>query len=324
MKKLDKQTTCAIATSLLAVLCCALSMLVPPVLGLKILREYTLPWLIGASVLLCVLLLAVKKWRSFPHKMNSSSERVSLNKILAVILIFTVLGQSGHTLAENENVRERLSVLANSEQRPATLRARNQYRHPVETLMFFGLQPEQTVVEIWPGGQGGWYRSIIEPFLTPNGHYLPVPFNSDFPDSLAGVRAASADLVLVFRAHGFLIYDTPEAKYFQAIYQIVKPGGIFGIVDHRELESREQDPEAVNGYVKQSYVIELAESAGFELLDTSEVNANPRDTKDYPEGLYSLPPTLRNTQSDSALREKVLAIGESDRMTLKFRKPTEE
>ena len=321
MKKHDKQTTYAIAASLLAVLCCALPVLVPAVLGLKILSEFTLPWLVGASALLCALLLAGKKWRSLPHKMNSSFERASLNKILAIILIFTALGQSGHTLAANEDVREKLSVLANSEERPAALRARNQYRHPVETLMFFGLQPGQTVVEIWPGGQGGWYRSIIEPFLAPNGHYLPVPFNSDFPDSLAGVPAASADLVLVFRAHGFLIYDPPEAEYFQAIYQMVKPGGIFGIVDHRELESREQDPEAVNGYVKQSYVIELAESAGFELLGTSEINANPRDTKDYPEGLYSLPPSLRNTESDPALRDKVLAIGESDRMTLKFRKP---
>ncbi|MDT8399206.1 MAG: methyltransferase [Pseudomonadales bacterium] len=223
--------------------------------------------------------------------------------------------------ADEQTVRARLEALANSEHRSESLRARNPYRHPVETLLFFELRPDQTVVEIWPGGQGGWYRSILEPFLQASGTYIPVPDDSAFPGPLEEVPDGIADRVLVFRAHGFLIYDKPLLSYYAALYRMLKPGGIFGIVDHREFETREQDPKSENGYVKESYVIALAESVGFEFVEKSEINANPLDTKDYPDGLYSLPPVLKGTFFNRSLREKVLAIGESDRMTLKFRKP---
>jgi len=177
-------------------------------------------------------------------------------------------------------------------------------------------------VEIWPGGQGGWYRSILEPYLEQNGNYIPVRSRDAFPKPLSKAPDNAADRVLVFRAHGFMIYDKPAQQYFDSIYKMLKPGGIFGIVDHRGDEAVPQDPKGVSGYVNQSHVLMLAENAGFELIDSAEINANPADTKDYPSGLYSLPPSLRGSKSDSKLREKVLKIGESDRMTLKFKKPS--
>jgi predicted methyltransferase len=188
-------------------------------------------------------------------------------------------------------------------------------------LTFFGVKDTQNVVEIWPGGQGGWYRSILAPYLAENGTYIPVRSRSDFPAAIDTVKDNSADRVLVFRAHGFMIYDNPAQEYFNAIFKMLKPGGVLGIVDHRGDESIPQDPKGENGYVNQSHVLMLAKNAGLELIDSAEINANPKDTKDYPSGLYSLPPTLKGSTFNRPLRDKVLAIGESDRMTLKFVKP---
>lgn len=216
---------------------------------------------------------------------------------------------------------DRLSELAKSESRSEKARARNKYRNPVKTLSFFEVASDQTVVEIWPGGQGGWYRSILEPYLAENGQYIPVRSKDAFPKPVDKVADNSADRVLVFRAHGFMIYDKPAQDYFDSIYKMLKPGGVFGIVDHRGDESIPQDPEGKNGYVNQSHVMMLAKNAGFTLLDSAEINANAKDTKDYPNGLYSLPPSLRGSSFNKAFREKVLEIGESDRMTLKFSKP---
>ena len=225
-------------------------------------------------------------------------------------------------LSSDRALRERLSFLINSETRSDSLRARNQYRNPLETLMFFNVRPEQVLVEIWPGGQGGWYRSILEPFFTgQNGTYIPVLDESAFPNPVPDVPDGTADTVLVFRAHGFLIYENPAQAYYDAIFRMLKPGGTFGIVDHRGRESVTQDPRAEDGYVNQSYVETLAGNAGFELIDQAEINANPLDTKDHPDGVYSLPPTLRGSTLNRNLRERMNAIGESDRMTLKFRKP---
>jgi len=242
---------------------------------------------------------------------------------LFVFLLFQFM-EIGLSFSEesSDDAQLRLQELINSKERSEKTRARNQYRHPLETLMFFGLNSDQTVVEIWPGGQNGWYRSILEPFFRNElGTYIPVTNGSNFPDPVAEVADGSADLVLVFRAHGFLIYDKPIDRYYRELYRMLKPGGVFGIVDHRELESRPHDPKGENGYVKESYVISLAEKAGFTLLAKSQINANPLDTKDYPDGLYSLPPTLRGSTFDRQIRAKVLEIGESDRMTLKFKKP---
>lgn len=221
----------------------------------------------------------------------------------------------------SQTERATLLELINSEDRSEKTRARNQYRNPYQTLSFFGVKENQTVVEIWPGGQGGWYRSILEPYLAESGNYIPVRSRDSFPEPTEKVPNNSADRVLVFRAHGFMIYEKPTQKYYDALFNMLKPGGVFGIVDHRGNESIPQDPEGKNGYVNQSHVIKMANAAGFKLVASAEINANIKDTKDYPSGLYSLPPSLKGSKSDDELREKVLTIGESDRMTLKFIKP---
>jgi len=178
--------------------------------------------------------------------------------------------------------------------------------------------PELTVVEIWPGGQGGWYRSILGPYIEGTGTYIPVRADSNESPFVGLVADNTADRVLVFRAHAFMIYDFPAQDYFNSIYAMLKPGGIFGIVDHRGDESIPQDPTGENGYVNQSHVLMLAENAGFELIAESEINANPNDTKDYRDGVYSLPPTLRGSILNRSFRARMREVGESDRMTLKF------
>ena len=228
-------------------------------------------------------------------------------------------------------------------------RARDAYRHPRETLDFFGVAPEQTLIEIWPGG--GWYAEVLAPALNAHGHYIAivpkplpdsparVPRDNDKlramfaarPDLYgnAEVREAidsapelgppeSADVVLTFRnAHNWVMAGNEQAM-FRAFFAVLKPGGTLGVVDHRAAPEAPPAEMKTSGYLPQAYVIALAEGAGFELVATSEINANPRDTKDYKEGVWTLPPTLNQGDKD---RDKYLAIGESDRMTLKFRKP---
>ncbi len=214
-----------------------------------------------------------------------------------------------------------LRAVVESEARPAAQRARDRYRHPLETLRFFGLAPDMTVVEIWPGGQGGYYRRILAPYLAAEGRYIPVPQSSPFPDRVPEVPYGEVDLVLVFRAHGFMIYDRPAQAYFDAIQAMLRPGGVFGIVDHKGDEAVPQDPRARNGYVNESHVLMMAEKAGFILEARSDINRNPEDTKNHPRGVYSLPPTLAGTLPFTDARARFLAIGESDRFTLRFRKP---
>ena len=218
----------------------------------------------------------------------------------------------------NNQLRAELQTLIDSPTRSEDARARNQYRHPLETLDFFDVRPELTVVEIWPGGPGGWYRSILGPYITGRGTYIPVLDESEFPNPVSNVAAGSADRVLVFRAHGFMIYEPPAQDYYNAIFAMLKPGGIFGIVDHRGDEAVAQDPTGESGYVNQSHVIMLAQNAGFELMDQAEINANQLDTKEHNNGVYSLPPTLRGSTLNRRARARFLEIGESDRMTLKF------
>lgn len=244
---------------------------------------------------------------------------MSLNAIARFITV--VLSVSCINLASaqesflSEANLQRLQELIDSPNRSEDLRARNQYRNPLPTLDFFDVRPELTVVEVWPGGQSGWYRSILQPYIEGTGNYIPLREGAGFPNAPS---ATNADRVLVFRAHGFMIYEKPTQKYYDAIYQMLKPGGIFGIVDHRGDEAVAQDPEGENGYVNQSHVIAMAERAGFEFLAEAEINANPKDTKDYPDGVYSLPPTLRGSLINRGFRAQMVEIGESDRMTLKF------
>lgn len=216
--------------------------------------------------------------------------------------------------------------------------ARDPARHPYETLSFFGIKPTDTVVELSPGG--GWYTEILAPYLRERGQFYAAdggsarfkakmeslgvygkvtitsfnPGKGQFDIAPAG----SADMVLTFRnVHNWMNGGTAQAV-FDAAFKALKPGGVLGVEEHRLPASRAQDPKAGSGYVQEAVVIKFAENAGFKLAGRSEVNANPKDTADHPDGVWTLPPTYALKDKD---RAKYQAIGESDRMTLKFVKP---
>ncbi|MGQ3017493.1 class I SAM-dependent methyltransferase [Phenylobacterium sp.] len=240
--------------------------------------------------------------------------------------------------------------------REAQDKARDVWRHPVETLGFFGLKPGMTVVEIWPGA--GWYTDILAPFLAASGGKLyaanlqpndPIAIEvveayrqklrakprlyGDVEITAFGATsgpmapAGSADLVLTARnIHNWMAAGIVD-KAFSDAFAALKPGGVFGVVEHRANPGGVQDPTAADGYVEQAYVIRLAQEAGFILDQASEINANPRDTKDHPFGVWTLPPVRRTSArgepADPAFDSSPYeAIGESDRMTLRFIKPT--
>jgi predicted methyltransferase len=241
--------------------------------------------------------------------------------LCAIACLSGAAGAAEHRVS-SPPTQAKLKALIASEARPAKQRERDRYRHPLETLSFCGVEPGMTVVEIWPGGQGGWYRRIIEPLIAEGGgRYVAVDSNDPFPDKVDGVPYGEADMVFVFRAHGFMIYDRPAQDHVDALYDMLRPGGIFCIVDHAGDESIPQDPEGVNGYVNESHFTMLAKRAGFNMLAASDVNRNPKDTKDYPRGVWSLPPTLSRSLPGSPERRKYLEIGESDRFTHKYVKP---
>jgi len=227
--------------------------------------------------------------------------------------------------------------------------ARDQYRHPKETLQFFGLEQSMQVIEMLPGGEA-WYTEILAPVLreqgklvtvTPPGDHPREYYRKSFADFNAKLDAApavydkverrtmgepplslgqpgSADMVVTFRStHNWLRGGQLDDVY-KAIFAVLKPGGVLGIEQHRAAEGGDPLQQANAGYVSQSYLVERLEGLGFKLEAASEINANPKDTKDYPEGVWTLPPSLALGDQD---RDKYLAIGESDRMTLKFRKP---
>ncbi len=238
------------------------------------------------------------------------------------------------------------SVLAGNWRDPANS-ARDGYRHPQQTLEFFGLGARQTVIEITPGG--GWYSELLAPLLKEHGHYIAAvqaPSSSAYartseenlknkfaadptryakadvvefdPKAPVFGKPASADAVLTFRnVHNWVLADTAEAT-FRAFYTVLKPGGVLGVEDHRAKDGAELEAIKDSGYLTTAQVVKLATDAGFKLAGQSEVNANPKDTKDYPAGVWTLPPTLKLGEQDKA---KYVAIGESDRMTLRFVKP---
>jgi predicted methyltransferase len=229
-------------------------------------------------------------------------------------------------------------------------RARDKYRHPKETLQFFGFRRDMAVMEVSPGG-GGWYTEVLAPTLREKGEYIAAGWDpnstSEYakknskkyadklasrpdlydrakvtalqaPNALKPVPDGSVDMVLTFRnIHGWMGDDAADAM-FKSMYAALKPGGILGVVEHRARTDKPQDPKAESGYVREDYAIAMIEKAGFKLIDKSEVNANPKDTADHPKGVWTLPPTLQGGDVD---RDKYLAIGESDRFTLRFRKP---
>ena len=252
--------------------------------------------------------------------------------------------------ALDDATRVALEGVVSGSQRSAPHRARDVYRHPVQTLLFFGIRPDMTVVELYPGGEG-WYTEILGPFLRDHGTLYAAGYDANssedyyrkngqkFADKLAAdpksydrvkvtvldppkqveiAPPGSADMVLTFRNIHNWMDDGQVESVFAAAYRALKPGGIFGVEEHRGNPAVPQDPKAKTGYVNEDYVIKLAKDAGFELVAKSEINANPEDTKNYPDGVWDLPPTLTAGDVD---RAKYLAIGESDRMTLKFAKP---
>jgi predicted methyltransferase len=271
----------------------------------------------------------------------------SMVALLAASLAFTGCMTTASTRSSTAADLDR--ILA-GDQRSDANRARDVYRHPKETLLFFGIRPEQTVLEVWPGG--GWYTEIIAPLVAEKGKFyaaqvVPNPESKGttaalkaYADKLAArpdlygkvtVTAMgpgstadiappdSVDLIVTFRnIHNWLGRDYAPAA-FAAMYKAFKPGGALGVVEHRANPAVPQDPKAKSGYVNEDYAIRMIEAAGFRLVAKSEVNANPKDTKDYEKGVWTLPPTYALGDTD---RAKYAAIGESDRFTLKFIKPS--
>ena len=252
------------------------------------------------------------------------------------LLILAAVAQAAPSLPPSTLAQ----VIAGPQRTPA-FQARDRYRHPLEGLEFFGLKPNMSVVEIWPSG--GWWTEILAPYLRAHGKYyaaLQPPFRAAaFHDKLTAAPRyydrvmvteagppdhwqiappGSVDMVLTFRnVHNWL--EGGYAKQmFAAMYRALKPGGVLGLVEHRAAPGTSRADWVKTGYVSEDYVIRLAREAGFRLVAKSEINANPKDTKNYPKGVWTLPPTLELGQKD---RAKYLAIGESDRMTLKFVKP---
>lgn len=246
---------------------------------------------------------------------------------------------------------DKLAKAVASDVRSSDNRSRDTFRNPEETLRFFGIEDDMTVVEIWPGG--GWYTEILAPYLADNGKLYAAHFPKDtdreyyqrslaaFEDKVANhdafsaitvtefaptsdaeiAPAGSADMVLTFRnLHNWYMQGDTAAleQAFATFYKALKPGGVLGVVDHRLPEDRDDEEAKDSGYMKQSWAIKYAEAAGFELADESSVNANPKDTADHERGVWTLPPSLALGDED---REDYLAIGESDRFTLKFVKP---
>jgi predicted methyltransferase len=269
-------------------------------------------------------------------------------RLLISLLAATLIAQSDGATARAAAIQvdPALSAAVASPLRLPAAVARDPVRHPAQELTFFGLAPTLTVVELWPGG--GYWTDILGPYLAARGHFyvalapagdadedsLTAKWRTRFtaqpdrygtivlttlgPDKFEIAPPGSADLVLTFRnLHNWMDGGyAPQA--LAACFRALKPGGIFGVEEHRGRTDLPQDPKAKNGYVRQDYTIALAKQAGFELVGSSEMLANPRDTKDWVDGVWTLPPTLSQGEKD---RDRYLAVGEADNFVLKFRKP---
>lgn len=256
------------------------------------------------------------------------------------------------------DIRSVLTEALAGEHRADAHRARDRYRNPVETLAFFGLEPHHTVVELWPGA--GWYTEVLAPALRNGGQLVVANFTTDPeagmvgrigqalvdkleaepsvydqvevvtfspPDQMSMGEPASADLVLISRHFHNLLGRGIHEEVLASAYEVLKSDGVLGIIQHRLPPDRDFDPEVRIGYMPEAFVIEAAENAGFVLAARSEINANPMDTADHELGVWALPPSLRacadiEDEAEITLcRQRYQAIGESDRMTLKFVKP---
>ncbi|MNR90297.1 hypothetical protein D3C72_212780 [compost metagenome] len=274
-----------------------------------------------------------------------------MKKSLTFLLL--AIAMQTHATPPGARTTQKLEQILASEHRSAENRLRDQYRHPAETLAFFGIADTQTVVEIFPGG--GWYTEILAPLLKAHGklyeasfadhgnyssstpyqirattnlkkklHAQPALYEAvtvstlQVPEATEIAPAGSADLVLTFRNVHNWLKDGSADPVFSAFYRALKPGGILGLVEHRAQPGTSVEQTIKSGYVTEAEVIRLAEKAGFRLLAKSEINANAKDSKDYPDGVWTLPPSLSGNPAE---KQRYLAIGESDRMTLKFIKP---
>lgn len=282
--------------------------------------------------------------------------RYLLIPLLAGVLM--LVGCAGPVKEDREAVRNAIQAAANGDHRSAENIARNEYRHPVETLDFFGLKRDMTVAELWPGG--GWYTEVLAPVLHEDGKLIAANFDPEtdveyqarmaesYLEKLADNPAVygdvsvvpfdpprrthlgdpgSVDMVVTFRnLHSWINAGAPESV-FRAALEVLRPGGTFGVVQHRARPDAEAEESAQRGYVPESYVIELAERVGFQLEGKSEINANPADDGNHQYGVWTLPPSFRACREieDDTERENCEAdfreIGESDRMTLRFVKP---
>jgi predicted methyltransferase len=271
-------------------------------------------------------------------------------RVLATFVAAVVLTACASEVSTRTATSQALDAALAGPHRSEVNRARDGWRHPKETLLFFGLRPEMKVMEIWPD-PSGWYTEVLAPVLREKGVYYAAVLDAaagntnqekrvaDFRQKLAGnpalydkvvvvpfaldgardvVPPGSVDMIVTFRnIHNWMGRST-TSQAFAAMYKALKPGGVLGVVEHRGNPAVEQDPQAKSGYVNEQFAIDLIQAQGFRLVAKSEVNANPRDTKDYEQGVWTLPPVYRLGDRD---REKYAAIGESDRFTLKFVKP---
>ncbi|MEH2342273.1 MULTISPECIES: methyltransferase domain-containing protein [unclassified Nostoc] len=262
--------------------------------------------------------------------------------VLASVMPPTVLANDSEKATFNSTTT--LQTILSSSHRSVANRDRDKYRHPAQTLEFFGLRPNMTVVELWPGD--GWYTEILAPFLASKGLLIVTNLTPSMskpalafqeklaanPEVFGKVKVAqinppneltlapdnSVDIVVTFRNIHNWVKAGYDEQVYAAAYKALKPGGILGVEEHRALEGTSLEESIKTGYMSEDGVIAALEKAGFKLVGKSEINANPKDTKDYPGGVWTLPPTLSQGQKD---RQRFLTIGESDRMTLKFIKP---
>ena len=268
-----------------------------------------------------------------------------LKKIFYIkIFLFSILASS--------LLSQSLDSVIKSENRTLSYKERDKYRNPKETLTFFKLKADMKVIELQPSGgnsPGGWYTEILAPFLKERGlliaaHFNPkeaewrakmrqtfekrIKENKDFMKikmsvlSMPPIQLAednSVDMVVTFRN----LHNWQKSGYlkevFEVSYDALKPGGIFGVVEHRAPENFSINQMNKSGYVTESLAIDLAEKVGFVLEEKSEINANPLDSKDHPNGVWNLLPTLKLNNNQK--KSEYIKIGESDRMTLRFIKP---
>lgn len=269
--------------------------------------------------------------------MRSLFNRAAAAAFTLVLVSGAAMAADGANSMDAATETKLKSALAGAQRADAN-KARDSFRHPLETLKFFGLKQEMTVMEIWPGG--GWWSEFLAPTLAEKGRYIAAQPNEKAVAGLkekaakdaksygkmevvtfspeASVPAGSVDMVLTFRNMHNWMGRGSEKQMIDAMYAALKPGGYLGIKEHRAPTTAPQDPKAASGYVREDFAIKTIEAAGFKLVSKSEINANAKDTKDYPKGVWTLPPNYAEGDKDKA---KYTAIGESDRFTLLFQKP---